>query len=808
VDLQPLGSSVHELVELVAGLEQPPAIDLRPLRDAVEGLRHLITGLPTPPPPVDLEPLADAIDHLREQVRAIRLPAPVDLTPLQEQLDAVRDEVRAAPAPVDLTPLQTAISDLRQQVTAIPTSPPVDLAPVRDAIDGLREHVQGIPAPIPVDLGPLEQRLDALQRAVAEGLGSLPPPDDTAVRGDLSRLNEQIDALRTALADRFDAIPAADLTPVQRALEGLREQIGTIPAPDLTGVEAQLARVDERLAGLPVVDDLARAVASPLEAMRQPDRTEEVLGAITAAAAALGEQLAALPDVGTVIGEAAAPVSAALEQLVTAGDSVRKDLALVTDGLAGLTQLAETGDGRIAGLTEAQHAAAADQRAALTNGLNELGRQVAGQVQQVESRLAELTARTSALDDVREGLTRTREQLAALHARLDEADEARGSTADGHALALARVTAAADGLTTGLGTLRSAITARIDASQDAIVGAIEERLATRLDQSTARLQDVLTGHVQSSLSDLGITQLRRSVAEVTAQVVESRADARALHESLAALDGKLDHAATKAVAPIAAAVDAVRGQVAESPAPDLGPVAAQLARLSAMIVSQGRDEPVSGADLATLRASVEEALGTLGEQVSRQSDATTDVAARIARLSDDRQAEDQLRHELGQASVSLHGAIEQLAEEVAAVRDAIERRPVSRWRRGGGGGGDEPDAGARTAPAAPSEVEQRLEGFVQDVEQRLGSLHQLAERAIGLADEAAQAASATLRAVSDPSTPTASTTKAPAARAAATGKKATAKKAPAAKKPSAAKKATTTRKASAKKATPAKRAGR
>ena len=46
-----------------------------------------------------------------------------------------------------------------------------------------------------------------------------------------------------------------------------------------------------------------------------------------------------------------------------------------------------------------QHAAATEQRSALTHSLNELAHQVTAQVQGVESRLAELTARAGGRDD-------------------------------------------------------------------------------------------------------------------------------------------------------------------------------------------------------------------------------------------------------------------------------------------------------------------------------------------------------------------------------------------------------------------------
>ena len=168
------------------------------------------------------------------------------------------------------------------------------------------------------------------------------------------------------------------------------------------------------------------------------------------------------------------------------------------------------------------------------------------------------------------------------------------------------MTAAADSLATAVGAMRASVATAVEASRDATIDTVDERVGARLDESAIRAEELFAAQLKAALAELGITQLRRSVAEVAAQVVEGRTDARTVNETIGTLDATIAQASAAAVAPVATAVDRVRRQVEAIPAPDLGPVAAQLARLSATIVSQPRHEAASPDDVAALRTSLEE----------------------------------------------------------------------------------------------------------------------------------------------------------------------------------------------------------
>jgi DNA-binding protein HU-beta len=210
------------------------------------------------------------------------------------------------------------------------------------------------------------------------------------------------------------------------------------------------------------------------------------------------------------------------------------------------------------------------------------------------------------------------------------------------------------------------------------------------------------------LAALGIAQLRRSVAEVAAQVIDGRADARTIQESVAGLESAITQATTAATGPLVHAVERVRTQVDAIPAPDLAALCAPL------------DE---------VRAAVRE-----------QAEATQAVAEQVAVRADQGDVVDAVRDELSAAQATLQASIDRLAAGVAATRGAPEtgRRPAGRWGRG------------RKDEAAPRRPEPRIDQALHDVDARLDALAQLVERAATLADDVAQAALATLRAVTSP----------------------------------------------------------
>ncbi len=766
--------------------------------------------------PPDLQPITDRLHQLGEELRR---PPAIDLQPIHDRIDALSRDLAATPT-VDLAPLEAQVAAISEQVAATPT---VDLQPLHDRIDTLRQALASAPD---VDLAPLAAQLQ--------------------------QLNAQVDGLRTALSDRFDAIPQPDLAPLHAQLEELEsrlgEQIGAVPAPDLSGLHDDLDRLATQVGALPGPDQVAAALAPRLDELAQATGSDAVIEAVEAAATRLAGQIGGLPDQVSVVSEVLSPLKQRLEGLAESDVAVRGDLALVTEVLAGLTQIAESGDEQLRSLTAAQRSLVEEQRSVIAEAHQELAQAVSSDVQQVTSGLAEVLARTASIDAVPQAIGETKDALSALTARIDRADEAGREAADAQALSLARVTAAADGLSTGLGSLRSAITT----AGDTTATAVDERVAAHLASMATRLEADLHG-LRQQLGDLGVSQLRVSVAELTQQVVEARADDRGLRDATDSLatqvaegradDRKLRDAVgavrsqvaklgAEGVAPVVAAIDELRARIDAQPAPDLGAVASQLARLSATIVSQNRAEPATSGHVDALGRSVEALVAPLAAQLATQTEATAAVRSQLdAQVAAHEQLTAEVRSllaaepstpepdaELARVSADLHAALQSIAEELEATRKAVERRGGSRWRRGG----DEERSAATppvpAQPAEPSEFERQVERALSSIDKRMGSLAAVAERAAAYADDAAKAASAALRvATAPPPAPPPAPSPgpsepAPAKQAAPTRRTAPAKKAAggsAAKRAaggSAAKKAAAARKAPAK-AIAAKKAG-
>jgi hypothetical protein len=189
--------------------------------------------------------------------------------------------------------------------------------------------------------------------------------------------------------------------------------------------------------------------------------------------------------------------------------------------------------------------------------------------------------------------------------------------------------------------MRASITTAVESGRDSTVDALDERFGTRLDESATGIEERLRAHLENALAELGVTQLRRSLAEVSAQVVEHRGDARAISESISALDERVQESSKAALAPVVRSVDQLREQVGAIRPPDLGPVAAQLARLSATIVSQTRHQAASPDDVALLRTSLDEALQALRSELAEQASATQRTVADLtARRSEEPDAEE------------------------------------------------------------------------------------------------------------------------------------------------------------------------
>ena len=605
--------------------------------------------------------------------------------------------------PPDLQPISDRLNQLGEELRTPPT---VDLQSLHERIDGLSQQVAAAPT---VDLTPIQAQVERLQSAVSEGLAAAPPVDDSDVQGELDRLNQQVDSLRTALIDRLEALPAPDLSPLQEHLRKLDERVAAAPAPDLSPLQEELARLAAQVDALPRADQVAGALAPQLEALQASTESDAVIEAVEAATTRLAGQIGGLPDQVSVVSEVLGPLNVGIEQLVQSDAAVRGDLALVTEVLAGLTQMAESDDEQMSSLFAAQLSMLNEQRSLISEaGLN-LSRSVSTEVQALASQLADVAARVGALDGVPQGLNETRQALTALTTRADHADDAGREAADAHALSLARVTAAADGLATGLGSLRAAI----GAAGEATVTGVDERVASRLAGIATRL-DTDLATVREQLADLGITQLRVSVAELAQQVVDARTDDRSLRDAIdglatqvaegrtddrklrdavSAVKGQITKSNSDGIQPLTTAIDELRARIDALPTPDLGAVASQLARLSATIVSQNRGEAATPDHVDALRQSVEASLQQMTAQLDAQTQAATEMRTQLAQQLDTQilAATAEVRAllavqsttpepdaELHRVAAGLQTTLDGISAELEATRKAAERRSGSR----------------------------------------------------------------------------------------------------------------------------------
>lgn len=129
--------------------------------------------------------------------------------------------------------------------------------------------------------------------------------------------------------------------------------------------------------------------------------------------------------------------------------------------------------------------------------LSELQQQVAA----VEASLGEIrehvqTLRTPDLQPLQEGLDHLREQVAVSEALAEAGTAVSREAVDAQHLALARVTASADGLAASLGAVRSSIGTAAEAAGATTVAAIDARLDERLQATEARVNQALDAIVR------------------------------------------------------------------------------------------------------------------------------------------------------------------------------------------------------------------------------------------------------------------------------------------------------------------------
>ena len=610
----------------------------------------------------------------------------------------------------------------------------------------------------------------ALQRALTDGLASLPaPPDDAEVREDVARLNAQLDALRTALADRFDAIPAPDLAPVTTELAALAERIGAIPAPDLDPLEARLARLDQQVAACPT---------PPRSPPRSPRRSTPS-GRPTAPTRccarsdrgrrpALREQVAGLPDPAAATEASVAPLRADLEALAAPAPSC---VERPGPRHRGARRSHAAGPGR---RPAAHRSSPTRSRSPPPSSgrrwprrSTELGRALGGQVQQVESQVVQLVARSAPSTTCSRAWAASARRSHALTAA--RRPRRRGQPADRRR--------AGAGAGEGDGVRRRPD----DGGRRRSAGAIDEQrggeprrhdrrrstsaLATRLAESIAaawRRRSPTTS--TAGLAELGITQLRRSVAEVAAaggggprrRSDRAAVDRRARRRPIGAAPGGSRRAARRRDRPRRPADRAPSPHPTSGPWPPSSPGSAPRSRPR---LATRRPAPTTS---PPLRAALEEALAALGVSASirhdrdrRGGDGLGRVVAEQARprtsspTSVEERAPDPRRSMQSPRSSSYGLEVREASQGLRTPTPA--RSLASRGRREEQAHRPTPPARRprRSTPASTMPCARSTSAW--------HSLAQLVERAGAFADDAAQAAVATLRVVSAPPPPGART---------------------------------------------------
>jgi len=521
-----------------------------------------------------LSSISERLVDLGGQVQSLVLP---DLTPLQHGLDGLREQVTALPRP-DLEPLQadlvSGLTTVHDKLDALPT---VDLEPLREQLDHLHLRLAAIPTR---DLRPIHDRIEALAAAIT----ALPAPDDRELREELQGMRATIESLPVpdlapvearlmALQRQLDALPPVDLEPLQAQLMALQSQVGDLPAPDDSAVQAAVSGVAERLG------DLRRAVDELPAAGTVQGVAQEV--------ATLSELVGAIPvyEDGVVraeLGTLAAQVESLRTAMADRFDALPGPAAvadLLTPGMDAIRDLTDPGPV----LSALEHVsrdlvARIDRLPNHTDRLDDLAsarEALDRDLAQITTVLADVAERTRPISAIESGLAALRDAIERLEAATDANVAGGREAADAQALALARVTAATDGFASTVGTLRTAMATAAQHAGEETVAALEERLEARLRAF----------------------------------------DPEPLDERLRAIDDRMS----------------------ALPLPDLSPVAAQLARLTATLTSEARVRPATASQVDAVATSLGEAttnvlsrLASLAERVERAA-AASEQAAELAR---------------------------------------------------------------------------------------------------------------------------------------------------------------------------------
>jgi chromosome segregation ATPase len=621
---------------------------------------------------------------------------------LSTSLPQTKREIDAALATLSarVAAISASSAEWREQLDALATKQPDgadripdELRAVRERLDSLSARIDQIPAPNEEwrpQLEALRGRLDAVLGAQApaleevrnevtslsERVDAIPPPNDEW-RGELGEVAENLRVrMERVEAEASERASNSELAEVKQRVDEVADRL----PGERQELETAIAALSARLDGIPTSTEEWRDYVDALRARlddlatTQPSAVEELRVEL----ATLGARIDAIPEPSDEWRDDLAALEARIE---TVPDDVRVRLDRIEEWRPELAQIAENLRGRIerveaglelrpgldlvAGLREelqtltAQLESRLDEAERRHSGCDERLDRLAGlpsEIESLEPRLRDelarqLDGRLAARDEHEEELRReideasrrighvepALDRLAELERRLDEHSERlAGLQSSGPSAA----------------EVAETVNARLDASDAAAVD-----LATTLDEHVAALERRVTA--VTSRADSEVESLRRELDDVRGVSAAGSAAAEAKIDQLA---------------------DTLRSEIA-SVAPDARQDEA-LERLGALAADHGEslealqaelhqreqrfDERLVGkaAELAALRARLDQGDSSLAALGDGARDATEQVDARFATLDE--------KIEALEKSQVKRGDVRELRESVARVEQKVD----------------------------------------------------------------------------------------------------------------------------------------
>ncbi|WP_257300723.1 hypothetical protein [Haloarchaeobius sp. FL176] len=382
-----------------------------------------------------------------------------------------------------------------------------------------------------------------------------------------------------------------------------------------------------------------------------------------------------------------AEVQAAVDELAARVDDLRAEAALATD-LADVTDQLDDVAADLSALDD--RAAAGTDVEQLAERVDDLSADLDEATEDATDRIGDLERRTnlngSLLEDLREDLDDSAEELSALTDRLADLDDRTVDVSAHDALdsQVEEVAADLDGLGTmldgvadELAELRLDLTADLDAVEDALDATGEDLAALRAESADAERVDALAARLDELDGSLGelrddVDAVDDEVADVAARVDGVAAQVDDVDDGIAAVEDRVDavedHVGGVAddLGTVRERVDGVDDRLDETEA-DVQSVDARVAEVAERVDSLGSDH-------GELTGRVDGLAARLDDIEARDVASTEDLAALRADVSDQREVVDEIRSELSAVQADADGMderLESLAREVETVEDEV-----------------------------------------------------------------------------------------------------------------------------------------